>query len=58
MSLENQDVFQFLKEVAFRRILAFCSSRKWGYFLAALSLFLKFPFAIWDAEPDEIFLEI
>gem|GEM_PF-5471640 len=32
MSLENQGVFQLLKEVAFRRILAFYSSRKWGYF--------------------------
>jgi len=32
MSPENQGVFQLLKEVNFRRILAFCSSRKWGHF--------------------------
>jgi len=32
MSLENRGVFQLLKEVTFRRILAFYNSRKWGYF--------------------------
>jgi hypothetical protein len=30
MSLENQGVFQLLKEVAFRRILVFYYSRKWS----------------------------
>jgi len=32
VSPENQGVFQLLKEVTFRRILAFYSSRKWGHF--------------------------
>jgi len=32
MSPENQGVFQLLKEVTFRRILAFYNSRKWGHF--------------------------
>jgi len=32
MSPGNQGVFQPLKEVTFRRILAFHGSRKWGYF--------------------------
>jgi len=31
MSPGNQGVFQLLKEVIFRIILAFCSSRKWGH---------------------------
>jgi len=31
MSPENQGVFQLLKEVAFRRILGFYSSRKWNH---------------------------
>jgi len=31
MSLENQGVFQLLKEVTFRGILAFYNSRKWDY---------------------------
>jgi len=30
MSLENQGVFQLLKEVTFRRILVFYVARKWG----------------------------
>ena len=34
MSPENQGVFQLLKEVTFRRILAFYSSRTWGHFEA------------------------
>jgi hypothetical protein len=32
MSPENQGVFQLMKEVVFRGILIFCSSRKWDYF--------------------------
>ncbi len=32
MSPEYQGVFQLLKEVTFRRILAFYCSRKWDYF--------------------------
>jgi len=32
ISPENQDVFQLLKEITFRKILAFYSSRKWGHF--------------------------
>jgi hypothetical protein len=36
MSPGNQGVFQLLKEVTFRRILASCSLRKWGYFWGAL----------------------
>ncbi len=32
MSPENQGVFQFLKKVTFRRVLAFFNSRKWGHF--------------------------
>ena len=32
MSPENRGVFQLLKEVTFRRILAFYSSQKWGHF--------------------------
>jgi len=32
MSPGNQGVFQLLKEVTFRRIVGFCSSRKWGHF--------------------------
>jgi len=39
MSLENQGVFQFLKDVTFRGILAFYSSREWGHFGDDLSLF-------------------
>jgi hypothetical protein len=31
MSPGNQGVFQLLKEVAFRRILGFYSSRKWNH---------------------------
>jgi len=31
ISPENQGVFQLLKNVTFRRILAFCNSRKWGH---------------------------
>jgi len=36
MSPRNQGVFQLLKEVTLRRILAFCSSRKWDYFKPTL----------------------
>ncbi len=36
MSPGNQGVFQLLKEVSFRRILAFYNSRKWGHFRGAL----------------------
>ena len=32
MSPENQGVFQLLKEVTFRRILAFYISRKWDHY--------------------------
>jgi len=32
MSPGNQGVFQLLKEVTFRRILAFYDARKWGHF--------------------------
>ncbi len=32
MSPENQGVFLLLKEVTFRRILAFYNARKWGHF--------------------------
>jgi len=32
MSPGNQGVFQLLKEVTFRRILAFYNARKWGCF--------------------------
>ncbi len=42
MSLENQGVFQVLKEVIFRRILAFYNSRKWGYFGASLGGSVRF----------------
>ena len=38
MSLENQDVFQLLKEVTFRRILVFYTSRKWGHLCISVSL--------------------
>ena len=29
---KNRSVFQLMKKVTFRRILTFCSSRKWGCF--------------------------
>ena len=45
MSPENYGVFQLLKEVTFRRILAFYSSRKWGH-LAVLGARLS---ALWLA---------
>ncbi len=44
MSPENQGVFQLLKEVTFRRILAFYSSRKWGYFWWCIVTVQQLPF--------------
>ncbi len=38
MAPENQAVFQLLKEVTFRRILAFYNSRKWGHLGVMLGL--------------------
>ena len=45
MSPGNQGVFQLLKEVAFRGILAFYDSRKWGY----LGWFVRGPVRFWLA---------
>ena len=41
MSPGNFGVFQLLKEVTFRRILVFCSSRKWGHLESALGLLMS-----------------
>ncbi len=46
MSPENCGVFQFLKEVTFRRILTFCSSREWGHFGGIC----VWPSALWLAD--------
>jgi hypothetical protein len=41
MSLENQGVFQLLKEVALRGILVFYNLLKWGFFFVFLRSFIK-----------------
>jgi len=41
MSPENQGVFQLLKEVIFRRILAFYNLRKWSCFFHVLNQFYQ-----------------
>ena len=58
MSPGNQGVFQLLKEVIFRRILAFYNLRKWSYFGVSFCSSVRFWLAseTGPKAPDDLIL--
>ena len=57
MSPGNMGVFQLLKEVTLRRILAFYSSRKWGHFGGICARPVVLLVCEWDRTEEKAELE-